>query len=282
MGKIQHYKFIGFHLVLQLCLMTFDKNNFVECSCDRENPIYKDEQCQSIYCTETEFKNNVCSIENEIIKIQWLNNFIVFNEYNYRYTNKVINEDGDFILITSPINSGVRLFYVLKGNGAFYFKNDDNQEISAKTIVVKDGDSIIPRYYSQVFLIKINNNSTNSNKQYLASISSSLGYFELYDLENENLLISKLPTRNFTESLIYSIRNSMIELPNNEYLYIFKGQKDDEFDECLLFFQKYSFFDTNINQENLNEKWTRETIEKNSFYNILISRFIFKKGLKSI
>ena len=273
MGKIQHYKFIGFYLVLQLCLMTFDKNNFVECSCDRENPIYKDGQCQSIYCTETEFKNNVCSIDNEIIKSQWLNNFIIFNEYNYIFTNKVINEDGDFILITSTFDSGVRLFYVLKGNGAFYFKNDDNQEISTKTIEVKDGDSIISRYYSQVFLIKINNNSTNSNKQYLASISY-LGYFELYDLEDENLLISKLPTQNFTESLIFSVRNSMIELPNNEYLYTFIGQKDDEFDEFLLYFQKYSFFDTDIKQENLNEKWTRETIERHNFSPIaMISSF---------
>ena len=263
MGKIQHYKFIGFHLVLQLCLMTFDKNNFVECSCDRENPIYKDEQCQSIYCTETEFKNNVCSIENEIIKIQWLNNFIVFNEYNYRFTNKVINEDGDFILITSTIDSGLRLFYVLKRNGAFYFKNDDKQEISTKTIEVKDGDSIILRYYSQVFLIKINNNSTNSNKQYLASISS--GYFELYDLEDENLLISKLPIYNFAEHIVFTISDSMIELPNNEYLYTFIGPKDDEFDEFLLYFQKYSFFDTDIKQENLNEKWTRETIERHNF-----------------
>ena len=280
MGKIQHYKFIGFHLVLQLCLMTFDKNNFVECSCDRENPIYKDEQCQSIYCTETEFKNNVCSIENEIIKIQWLNNFIVFNEYNYRFTNKVINEDGDFILITSTIDSGLRLFYVLKRNGAFYFKNDDKQEISTKTIEVKDGDSIILRYYSQVFLIKINNNSTNSNKQYLASISS--GYFELYDLEDENLLISKLPIYNFAEHIVFTISDSMIELPNNEYLYTFIGPKDDEFDEFLLYFQKYSFFDTDIKQENLNEKWTRETIERHTFYNVLTSGLIFKKGLKSI
>ena len=78
MGKIQHYKFIGFHLVLQLCLMTFIPNNYAECSCERENPIFKDGQCQLIYCTETEFKNNICSIDNEIIKSQWLNNFISF------------------------------------------------------------------------------------------------------------------------------------------------------------------------------------------------------------
>ena len=144
--------------------MTFGPNNFAECSCEKENPIFKDGKCQSIYCTETELKNGVCSIENDIIKRQWLNNFIVFDEYNYRYTNKVINEEGDFILINSPVNSVVRLFYILKKNGAFYFKNDDKKELSTKTIVVKDGDSIISRYYSQVFLIKINNNSTNSNK----------------------------------------------------------------------------------------------------------------------
>ena len=165
MVKFHQYKYIGFHLVLQLCLMSFDQNNFSQCSCERENPIYKNGQCQSIYCTESEFKNNMCSIENDIIKAQWLNNFIVFDEYNYRFTNKVINDEGDFILITSPMNSGARLFYVLKKNGAFYFKNNDNQEISTKTIFVNDGDLSISRFFSQVFLIKIKNNSfLNPNK----------------------------------------------------------------------------------------------------------------------
>ena len=98
-------------------------------------------------------------------------------------------------------------------------------------------------------MIKINNNITNSNKQYLASISSNYGYFELYDLEDENLFISKLPTQYFTEHIITTIRDSMIELPNNEYLYTFIGKKESEF---FLFLQKYSFFDTDINQENLN------------------------------
>ena len=222
MVKFHQYKFIGFNLIFQLCFMAFDQNNFAECICEREYPIYKNGYCLSIYCTETEFKNNICSIENDIIKNQWLNNFIVFDEYNFRFTNKVINDDGDFILITSPMYSGVRLFYVLKKNGTFYFKNKDNQEISTKTIVVKDGDSISIRSYSQVFFIKIKNNSFfNTNKQYLVSISSFFGYFELYDLEDENLLISKLPTQNFTEHLIATIKDSLIELPNNEYLYTF-------------------------------------------------------------
>ena len=53
------------------------------------------------YFTESEFKNNICSIENDIIKKQWLNNFIVFDEYNYRFANKIINDEGDFILIIS-------------------------------------------------------------------------------------------------------------------------------------------------------------------------------------
>ena len=271
MLKFHQYIIINLHIVLQICLMTFDQNNFTECNCTRENPIYKNGQCQSIYCTETEFKNNICSIENDILKIQWLNNFIVFDEYNYRFTNKIINDNGDFILITSPMYSGVRLFYVLKKNGAFYFKNNDNKEISTKTIIVKDGDSISIRSYSQVFFIKIKNNSLiNANKQYLVSISSFFGYFELYDLEDENLIISKLPTQNFTEHLVATIRDSIIELPNNEYLYTFIEQKESEF---LLYLQKYSFYDTDIKQENINEKWKRETIEKNIWFGIMLSSF---------
>ena len=271
MVKFHQFKFIGFHLVLQICLKTFDPSNFSECSCERENPIYKNGKCQSIYCTESEFKNNICSIENDIIKKQWLNNFIVFDKYKYKYTNKVVNDDGDFILITSPMYSGVRLFYVLKKNGSFYFKNDDNQELSTKTIEVKDGDSISIRSYSQVFLIKIkNNNNLNTNKQYFISISSFLGYFELYDLEDENLLVSKLPILNFTDHIIITKRDSIIELPNKEYLYTFIGQNNTDF---FLYLQKYSFYDTDINSENLNDKWTRETIKKNIWYAIMLSSF---------
>jgi hypothetical protein len=126
--------------------------------------------------------------------------------------------------------SGVRLFYVLKKNGSFYFKNDYNQELSTKTIEVKDNGSPLQRYFSQVFLIKLNNNSTNSNKQFLVSISSYYGYFELYDLEDDNLLISKLSVLNFTQHIIATFRDSLIELPNSEYLYTFIGQKyENEF-----------------------------------------------------
>ena len=270
MVKSHQYKFISFHLVLQICLMTFDTKNFSECSCERDYPIYKDGYCLSIFCTESEFKSNICSIENDIIKTQWLNNFIIFDEYNYRFTNKVVNDEGDFILITSPWNNnGVRLFYVLKKNGDFYFKNDYNQELSTKTIVLKDNGLTLPRYFSQVFLIKINNNSTNSNKQFLVSISDFYGYFELYDLEDSNLLISKLPVLNFTQHIIGTFKDSLIELSNNQYLYIFLGEKKEN--EFFLYLQKYSFFDIDINLENLNQKCFIETFEKN---NIWFSRIV--------
>ena len=69
----------------------------------------------------------------------------------------------------------------------------------------------------------------------------------------------------------------MIELPNNEYLYHFIGQKESEF---FLFLQKYSFFDTDINQENLNEKWTREIIEENNtLISTMVSSFIFGENI---
>ena len=266
MVKFLQNKYMGFHLVLQICLMTFDPKNFSECSCDeRDYPIYKNGKCQSIYCTESEFKNNICLIENEIIKTQWLNNIIVFDEYNYRFTNKVINDEGDFILITSPqYYNGNRLFYILKKNGAFYFKNDDNTELSTKIIVVKDGDSPSLRSFSQVFFIKLNNNTFfNTSKQFLVSISSYFGYFELYDLEDENLLVSQLPVLNFTEHLIGTFRDSIIELPNNEYLYTFIGQKGDNF---FLYFQKYSFYDIFLNKENINEKCSIKTKERTTIW----------------
>ena len=48
--------------------------------CNKETPIYKNNECVDIFCTENEFQNGVCIINNSIIKSQWLNKIFFFGE----------------------------------------------------------------------------------------------------------------------------------------------------------------------------------------------------------
>ena len=245
--------FICFYLIF-----FFLKKQFIKCICEKEKPINKNGECQSIYCTENEFKNNICSIDNDIIKTQWLNNFIIFNEYRYRFTNMVINDEGDLILETSPEEiNGQRLFYRLKNNGKPYFKNNNNEEILSKSINVLNGDEGALRYESQIFLIKINNHTFPVNKQFLVSLSIYRGFIEIYDLDNNNITFSKILITDFSNYIIYSQKGSIIELNNNEYLYCFLAQNQNDRKYYVLI-RKYSFYDNNINKDNINTKFLIE------------------------
>ena len=251
--------FICFYLIF----LFLKKFIFIKCICEKEKPINKNGECLSIYCTENEFKNKICSIDNDIIKTQWLNNFITFNEYRYRFTNMVINDEGDLILETSPEEiNGQRLFYILKNNGKPYFKNNNNEEILSKSIVVLNGDEGALRYESQVFLIKINNDTFPENKQFLVSLSIYYGFMEIYDLDNNNITFSKILISDFSNYIIYSQKGSVIELNNKEYLYFFLAQNQNDKKHYIVL-RKYTFYDNNINKYNIKEKCLIE--EKKAF-----------------
>ena len=60
--------FTIFQLIINYIIIFFQINIYIKCSCDRNNPILKEGNCQSIYCTKNEFDEGVCQIDNEIIK----------------------------------------------------------------------------------------------------------------------------------------------------------------------------------------------------------------------
>ena len=264
------FEFKLYHLILQIIFIYIKQIKFYKCICDKDNPIKKNNNCQSIYCTENEFQSNICLIDNDIIKTQWLNNFIDFKEYRYRFTSLLTNEDGDLILFSSPEElNGQRLIFRIKKNGKPYYKNNNNEEIFSKNKIVLDGDyNGALRYESQVFLIKVNNDNYDENKQFLVSISLYYGFMEIYDIDDNDIPFSIVSVRDFGDYIIYSTKGSVIELDNKEYLYFFAGQsyKDNQYRYVL---KKYKFFDINLNKENINEKCI---IEDKKLINIGFSR----------
>ena len=81
-----------------ISLFYFIKLSISNYNCDRNNPILTKNGCELTYCNESQFSSGDCSINNTIIKTQWLNNIILLNDYNVRFPNFAINSQGDMIL----------------------------------------------------------------------------------------------------------------------------------------------------------------------------------------
>ena len=58
-------------LIIKLLFVIFLINKIKnEEDCYKSTPIKKSNECQDIYCTEEEYKNNECIISNSIIRKQ--------------------------------------------------------------------------------------------------------------------------------------------------------------------------------------------------------------------
>ena len=156
--------------------------------CSRNAPILKDGICLLQYCQEEEFKEEICQINNEIIKTQWLNNIIKISGLNSRYVNYATYSNGDMIIATTKITSSVeeRIFYGLKSNGRPFFNSLPNSETYFCSIQVNEPSS---NYIAEIFVGIID------NKEKLFSIAQNNNYAEIYDFNNkeiENKMISEL------------------------------------------------------------------------------------------
>ena len=80
-----------------LTFLLFEINN----ECSKENPIYKNNDCQSTYCNEDEFQNGDCTINNSIMKIQWLNKIKLFRNHKFDLINSIEMPNNDLFFICS-------------------------------------------------------------------------------------------------------------------------------------------------------------------------------------
>ena len=72
-------------------------------SCPRDKPIFKNNECQSIYCTEKEYFLKNCTISNEFAKIQWLNNFHIFEKKYMYHISVTENYKGELFLSSQKV-----------------------------------------------------------------------------------------------------------------------------------------------------------------------------------
>ena len=207
MPNFQKLRFI---LFISKIFCFFFNINYIKCICERENPILlNNDSCISKYCTNEEFNAKECIINNEIIKTQWITNYIVM-EPNFRFGNLALFSNGDIILETSesPYTSK-RFFFALKQNGRNYFENEN--QFYFLSVYEK---SIKARYYSELFPINI----TEENKEYIVNIGRGTSFVEIYDFDLNKTYI-KETAKIFKEKRINSMRETSFKIISDNNIY---------------------------------------------------------------
>ena len=121
------FQFITIRITIFFVIM---KTIYNECSRDAPIRLTNNNECTSTFSNEL-YNSGGCIIDNQIIKKQWLNNIILIKESGLKYINFHFFQNGDMIFETSayPCNRD-RIFFGLKKNGRYYFKNENNEEVS--------------------------------------------------------------------------------------------------------------------------------------------------------
>ena len=144
-----------------ICTLRISKSSN---ECPNDTPFLSNNICQSNPCTQNDLNSQICSINNTIIKTQWLNKIISFDT-KYRYGGFSLNSKGDLFIEFSKDNK--RLFFGLKQNGSYYFKDNQNLETSTKIFTIinqNDQSETISQYESSKIFISLKN--SNDDKEY--------------------------------------------------------------------------------------------------------------------
>ena len=227
--------------------------NFSTCT-DKENPFLKDNQCVS-FCSKEELKLKTCIIDEETVKIQFMTNLIIVGSKDYRYININSNQYNDMVIQTSKssgsgIGSGDRLFYGLKNNGRFLFKNESLKESPYLYYkITGEATQYQQRYEGESSFIQLydENNPSNNGKEYYLSIGKGEQYAELFDFENNDYNTRK--SSSFFKKVISSDRGTFIRLKhsntNYDYFYLIiavnKEDDDDDDEEYAFYLKAFSF-----------------------------------------
>ena len=192
--------------------------HFILNECDRDTPIrLKNGSCVMKYCTNDEYESKECILDNQIIKTQFLNNLMNLGEMSFRYFNFIQFSNGDLILETSsfPPNNK-RIFFGLKNNGRFYFKNETNEETPFYFLIADNENE--SKFESGNSII------ISDGKEYFLSIGRLDTYTELFDFENNKIISNK--TLDLIGYINLNLKPSLININKERNTYIFSCISD--------------------------------------------------------
>ena len=227
------------------------KSELLECL--KGEPILVNGECKSQYCSKEQFNSGFCSINNTIMKTQWLNNIIEIGGLNYRYINFASYSNGDMIIeTTSYPEEPKRCFYGFKKNGRPFFTNKTTQEETPYYEINTNKENYnIGKYESSAIIIKSSEDGEDNGKEYFLSISHLNFYVELFDFNNDRIYFKSL--ENFCSfPNVKTYRHGLFpyKSTSNNYYYFFGFTSDTisnyyNNQNLTIHFQKHIF--TSIN-----------------------------------
>ena len=189
--------------VLIFFIISISFLNYIICEeCPRDKPIFKNNECLVTYCFPKEFENKTCVISNQLLKIQWMNNFHIFGDRYITHICPISNIKGDLFLMSQSLAFGDGNKYLYgfssNGDGLFYdkvnkyhysftkidFQSRTYPEIFKYVENNNKGYLLSTTYESQMYLIDyINKNYTELRVNLLSQYSDTI--FKLKDYEEE-------------------------------------------------------------------------------------------------
>ena len=163
---------------------------------------------------------NTCKTNNKLSNTDCFTDIIKFDGDNYRAGHAVVTSNDElFIEYSLDKESSNRLFYGLKKNGRNYFP--DNSYV--KLIDVGNDEGVYNRYESNNRIVKVVDSNTNTEKEYILSVSTFRTVVELYDIETFDVKIRN--SIKYLKHQIFSFEFPILEAKdNNKYtilLFIF-------------------------------------------------------------
>ena len=144
-----------------------------------------------------------------------INNIILIGEPTFRYLNFMTfsNEDMIFETTSFPTNNK-RIFYGLKKNGRYYFKNNNSEETPFNYLIADIED--------EGKLESINHKLMIDNKEYIISIGRLYSYTEIFNFDINHIISKK--TEDLFEGINQcNLRPNLIQIDKENNTFIFSS-----------------------------------------------------------
>ena len=209
--------------------------------CNQSTPILKRGNCELVYCTESEFNLGNCSVNNTIIKTQWLNNIISVGETNFRFLNFITTSNNITFMETSahPDSTYERIIFGIKEDGSAFFEDSSGNK---NYIIKKKIPNNKEKYESEAGYIKINSNDINyKDKDYIITIGKSSTYTEILNINNLNEEFQLFQTTTFIGATTETYISSTINLTEDDIHYFFFAAIKQSSSGYLFSLNKFKF-----------------------------------------
>ena len=208
---IKYKKRTNIIIIILNSLIIFDNLKIALLSeCSYTHPFKKNGgDCIETGCSSSDIASNICIIENDIIKTQWLNNILDYSAISVNYATVSTTPKGNLICSSSFYNRELTLKYYfgLKNNGRPFFLENGKETLYSIT------DSDKTRNEGTIFGINLNGDKDN---EYIIGYGINNFYLEVYDFkDNNNIIVYKLQQNkifgveynSFQRSSIFKLKN---------------------------------------------------------------------------